>query len=285
MKEYFKRFERALKEMPIHEGDILYVTSDISLLMHYAYKNLDIKTMEQRTTFLNNLVNVFQNTVGEKGTLLFPVFTWKFCKGKEFDYRKTKGETGIFANWILENRNDFARTKHPLYSFMVWGKDIEYLKALDNLDSFGSDSPFAYLHNHCAKLLLLNVSLQRGFTFMHYVEESLRVPYRYMKEFCGKYIDEYGKEETGKYSMYVRDLAIESEENLPEEFLTDPKINFITTIDDVKLRMIKLAEAYNIVEQDLLYNKGQNCYKFLNYEIDWTKGATHEDEISYRLFR
>lgn len=285
MQEYLDRFEKALKELLINEGDILYVASDISLLIHYAYKNLGVKTIEQRNLFLNNLVNIFKNTVGNKGTLLFPVFSWKFCKGEKFDYKKTKGETGIFSNWILENRNDFVRTKHPLYSFMVWGSDMKYFVALNNLDSFGSDSPFAYLHQKKAKLLLLNVSLQRGFTFMHYVEECLRVPYRYMKDFSGQYIDEYGKEEIRKYSMYVRDLAIESEENLPEEFLTDSEVNSITMIDGIKLRMIKLAEAYDIVKQDLLNNKGKKCYTFLNYELDWVKGATHEDETSYRLFR
>ena len=45
---------------------------------------------------------------------------------------------------------------------------------------------------------------------MHYVEEKIRVPYRYMKEFVGSYVDESGLEEQRKYSMYVRDLQIES---------------------------------------------------------------------------
>lgn len=53
---------------------------------------------------------------------------------------------------------------------------------------------------------------------MHYVEEKIRVPYRYMKEFVGSYVDESGLEEQRKYSMYVRDLQIESHEYLSRDF-------------------------------------------------------------------
>ena len=38
---------------------------------------------------------------------------------------------------------------------------------------------------------------------------------------------------------------------------------------------------FNILENDFLNNSGKNCYSFENYEIDWNKGATHNDEISY----
>lgn len=63
--------------------------------------------------------------------------------------------------------------------------------------------------------------MNQCFTFMHYVEKELKVPYRYMKAFNSKYIDEQGEVEERTYSMYVRDLDIESETCLSEEFLVD----------------------------------------------------------------
>jgi len=281
--EYLNEFQMALGELGIQSGDILYVASDITLLLNEVRKHLDIKTSEQRNEFLGSFVDCFQHGVGENGTLLFPVFTWDFCKGRTFSVLKTQGETGALSNWILNSRKDFLRTRHPIYSFMVWGKDGNLLKTMKNKSSWGADSPFFYLHHHKAKLLLCNVSLQRGFTFMHYVEESIKVPYRYQKDFTSSYIDEDGHCSEKTYSMYVRDLDIQSEEYLPESFLDERNITKNALCGKMHLKVIDLEKAYAIVADDLKKNRGRNCRIFHNYEMDWTKGATHDDEVGYRL--
>ena len=42
-------------------------------------------------------------------------------------------------------RDDFKRTKHPIYSFAVWSADQELLCNMDNKDAFGDDSLFQYM--------------------------------------------------------------------------------------------------------------------------------------------
>lgn len=280
MNEFISAFKQSLKKLDIKNGDVVYVASDATLLLSEARKKLDVKSSQQRDEFLNQVVDVLKECVGDNGTLLFPVFTWDFCRGKDFDIASTKGETGALSNWVLAKRSDFKRTQHPIYSFMVWGKDSELLVNMTNKDSWGKESPFYYLHKQQAKLLLLNVSLQRGFTFMHYVEQSIKVPYRYHKEFKSSYIDENGNLSERIYSMYVRDLAIESKEHLPEEFLDSRGITKVSNLDKLTLRIVDLNKAYDIVAADYLHNQGKNCYIFTNYEIDWTKGQTHNDQIS-----
>lgn len=44
--------------------------------------------------------------------------------------------------------------------------------------------------------------------------------------------------------------------------------------------IVELAKAYNDIRNDLLNNQGRHCYKFFNYELDWTKEATHADEFN-----
>ena len=39
-------------------------------------------------------------------------------------------------------------------------------------------------------MIFFDISVQQGITFVHYVEETLQVPYRYFKSFCSDYIDE-----------------------------------------------------------------------------------------------
>ena len=121
----------------IEKGDVVLLTSDIT--------DLFLQCQEHGERFDPNvLLDRFQEAIGEVGTLLVPTYNWGFCQGKTFDYRKTPSKTGAIGNAALR-RKDFRRTKHPIYSFAVWGKDTEYLCALDNVESFGADSPFAYL--------------------------------------------------------------------------------------------------------------------------------------------
>ncbi len=278
--ECWRQLKKALAELHIEYGDIVYIASDVTLLLAEARKKYHVKTAEQRDEFLNEFIDMLQEVVGDQGTLLFPVFSWDFCRGNGFDARTTMGEVGALNNWILNNRADFARTQHPIYSFMVWGGQSNSLLAMDNVDAFGEDSPFAYLHYHSGKMLLLNVSLQRSFTFMHYVEESVRVPYRYMKNFRGLYKDVKGDTSEKSYTMYVRDLEIESCEYIPDEMLEEKKIVNTAQLENIIFKVFSLVDAYPIVADDLLHNHGSKCYKFTNYRLEWGEGATHPDDIS-----
>ena len=119
----FSDLQLVLHGFSIGQGDILYVASDITKLMYHVSNVYTIESGKEYNEYMDGLVNLLQETVGDDGTLLFPVFTWNFCRGKGFSVKKSKGEVGALNNWILKNRIDFRRTRHPMYSFMVWGKD------------------------------------------------------------------------------------------------------------------------------------------------------------------
>lgn len=277
--EMLGNLPEAMKQAGIGKGDMVYIASDASLLLLEARKKCGVKTASQRNAFLNSFIDALQEVVGAQGTLLFPVFSWSFCRGEGFDIRYTPGEVGAMNNWVLEHRQDFRRTKHPLYSFMVWGYRANALVNMENTDAWGNDSPFAYLHENGGKMLLLNVALQRGFTFMHYVEEAVQVPYRYQKNFCGSYTDVQGLTHERSYTMYVRDLAISSQGYAPDSMLEEKGIVKMIKWGDLTLKGFILADSFSIVADDLLHNGGRMCYKFANYELEWGKGATHADDL------
>jgi hypothetical protein len=278
---FFDEWKSTLQRIGIERGDMVYVASDATYLLAAARKRWGTQEPFDREEFLHSFVDDLQNAVGDAGTLLFPVFTWRFCRGEAFDQRKTTGEVGALNNWVLANRRDFRRTRHPMYSFMVWGRGAEELLALDNVDAWDEKSPFAYLHTHGGKMLLVNVSLQRAFTFMHYVERSIKVPYRYLKSFRGNYTDENGCTEERSYVLYVRDLAIISEEKLSDAMLEGPGAMVSGEWSGGILKSIDLSHAYDIVKDDLLNCGGGQCYRFENYQIDWMRGATHEDDLGH----
>jgi aminoglycoside 3-N-acetyltransferase len=243
--------------LPISKGDILYVSSDIlelSKACRRAGERFDC----------GRFIESARDAVGESGTLLFPTFNWDFCVGKTFDYHKTPCKTGALGTAALKTPG-FVRTRHPIYSFAVWGRDAERLCLTENISSFGSDSPFAYLHKNGAKNLLIGVDMQHSFTFAHYAEETCHAPYRYLKEFSADYTDENGRKTPRAYSMYVRNLEIETTVCLAplEAECLDSGVARKYRINGVGFMAVDLSRAFEVMKRDIEQNRGRKmaCYK------------------------
>ncbi len=270
---------KVLGELGIGEGDILYVSSDIKTLLFNLAVGQNIKNKSDRDAAIGEFVDVFQEIVTAQGTLMFPVFSWDWCRGNGFDYRKTKGEVGTLSNWILKNRTDFIRTRHPIYSFMVWGKDAEYLKTLDNQDAWSHASPFYYLQINHAKQLLFNIEAYQGLTFGHYLEQEVAVPYRHTKYFFGVYTDETGIKEKRMYSMYVRDMNVDSGCGIHNSWLIEKGVAQKTEWEGNVLTVVDLQQSYYIIRDDLLNNNGENTLTFTVGGFDWNTDQTVAYEV------
>jgi aminoglycoside 3-N-acetyltransferase len=247
-------YERIVDYLDINEGDVLLVGSDITLLGLSAY-------YKGEQFVPNRFIDSIIRKIGQNGTLLFPTYNWGFCKGETFDYKNTVSRTGSLSNAALK-RKDFVRTKHPIYSFAVWGRDKEKLYNMNNISSFGSDSPFAYLKENDAKMLIIGVSYQNSFTFMHHVEEMEEAPYRYLKNFTGKYIDEKGEESVRTYSMFVRDLELGVITRFDLE--NEMKENGVAkhyTINNIEIINVDLKKAYTVIKNDIINNGGNKLHK------------------------
>ena len=250
--------QRLLDVNGISAGETILVSSE--MIKIYS------KCMSEDKSFRpDGILDALIERVGDQGTLLLPTYNWDFCHGKPFDYLKTRGATGALGNVAL-TRSDFKRTKHPIYSFAVWGHDREELCALDNTDSFGEDSVFAYLHKHEACNILWDVDYNHSFTFLHYVEETVGCPYRYVKDFTGKYIDSEHKEEERTYSMFVRDLDLDVhmflEDNRFEEYLLKNAGAERITVDDIPVRKIRFDKAFEAIKSDIIDNCSRNLCSY-----------------------
>ncbi len=275
----FSDLKSQLAAYGIGGGDMVYVASDVTRLLYMAQQDFDLDLAQGMDAFLGALIDALQVVVTEQGTLLLPAYTWAFCRGKAFDVRRTKSEVGVLNNWVLKHRPDFQRTQHPIYSFLVWGKYAPEFLRMKNTDAWGSDSPFAFLRQHSSKVLLLDVTPCQAFTFMHYVEETLHVPYRYLKKFRSTYIDASGNSTTRDYTMFVRDLDILSQQTLPDAFFESSGAMKTFDWHGLPLRVIDVPRACDLLEDDLLHHGGHNCYAFENYALDWSKPQTHPDDL------
>ncbi len=200
--QIFEEYIEWLKKQNwINKGECVYVVSDmLELAKTYRAngKHLD----------MDALIDGLQDMTGKDGTLLFPTFNWDFCKGVDFDYRKTPGRTGALSKAAMK-RSDFTRTAHPIYSFAVWGMHSDELIGDKSIDSFGPGTIFEKMYDWDTKVLVIGIPPLYGVTYVHHVEQMVGVPFRYNKEFTAGYTDADGVYEKRTYRMYVRDLIMD----------------------------------------------------------------------------
>ncbi|MFT3984460.1 MAG: DUF4910 domain-containing protein [Lachnospiraceae bacterium] len=251
-----------LKDLAFHlglkKGDHVFVTSDVKQLLYSCVEHDD-------DTDLNHLIDGMIEIIGKDGTLVFPTFNWSFCRGVSYDYYKTPCKTGSLGRIALK-RDDFKRTRHPIYSFAVWGKGQDELCALDNKSSFGKDSPFTYFTEHHFKNLFIDKDCQHSFVYVHYVEEQEGpVAYRYLKDFKADYTDAAGMTGEAVYSMNVRDLKLDVEILIypfePEFEKAGVLQKFF--VNEIEYKMIDLAGAYPIIAEDVRHNRSRKLCSYI----------------------
>ena len=59
----FETLDEILRDLGVCEGDLLYVASDVTLLLREAFKR-GIKSTEQRDEYLNEFIDTLQKIVG-----------------------------------------------------------------------------------------------------------------------------------------------------------------------------------------------------------------------------
>lgn len=247
-------------KIPLHwklpKGAIVYVASDIT--------DIAMSCRHNGEKFSPNIfINSILDAIGPEGTLLFATFNWDFCKGVAFDYNRTPCKTGVLGQYAL-NRQDFKRTKHPIYSFAVAGKYKDYLCSLDNESSWGDHSPFEWMENNNAFNVLIGKSYKGSFTYVHYYEQKYQIPCRFRKVFKADYIDENGVLSHRKYSMFVRykKLKVEDDSSEMGKLLEDKGASRLILINDIPYRVVDIARCDPLFEEEINNNNGKRFCKY-----------------------
>ena len=250
MNNFSFEIRQLLNNFDLNKGDTVMMVSDISNIL-LSYKK-DGKIFD-----VNLFLDLVLEHIGHEGTLLIPTYNYDFCNGITFDYLNTQPITGTLGKIALK-RKDFKRTKNPIHSFVVGGKDKELLYNLKHQSSFGNDSPFKYLHEKNAKYFSIGLNFTNlGFTPAHYVEEKVGVSYRYIKNFSGYYIDENGLKNKVNYKFYVRDRSKSAGTGIKRK--TSKLLSNINAYDEYFIKkeifgIVKLGKALNFLIDDMKNN-------------------------------
>lgn len=185
-----------LRSVGAAECDVLYIHTDMTF-------GLPAKGI-RRNELLQDLFDILQGLGVE--TLVFPTFTFSFCNGEIYDVQNSKTPMGALNEFVRKSGRG-VRTLDPLLSVYVIGNR---LNLVDNLgrQSIGKDSNYDRLHS-CGKevrFLFFGADMRQCFTYVHYLEAIIGIPYRYNRTFTGSIIDDgriLHNQEVELYSLYA----------------------------------------------------------------------------------
>jgi len=195
----------ALLSIGIRPGSVVLVHPDAIVAAQFP-----AMPTEQR---LDLLIEAMQAAVGGEGTLVVPTFSYSFTKGEPFDIRNTPSAVGMVSE-RFRTRPGVRRTSDPIFSFASSGPLARELCAIPVKECFGAESVFAALHRLNAHIVDLGCSMDRGGTFVHYIETAYGVDYRYKKTFSGTIVSSSGEASECSVVYNVRDLTRKSEADL-----------------------------------------------------------------------
>ena len=198
----------ALLSIGVKPGGVVMVHPDAIVAAQFPSidgSNMDGSNHER----LDLLIDAMLAAVGANGTLVTPTFSYSFTKGEVFNVRNTPSAVGMVSE-RFRKRPGVHRTADPIFSFACYGPLAQTLSVIPAGECFGAESVFGALHRWNAHIVDLGCSMNRGGTFVHYVETAYGVDYRYKKTFSGTIISADGDTTACSVVYIVRDLTRKS---------------------------------------------------------------------------
>jgi len=233
----------ALRKVGITRGGSIFVHSNIGFFgrLEGAKTSDDFYAIFREAIF---------SVIGREGTLVVPTFTYSYCWGKEFDAMKTPGVCGFLSEMVRKDPSAI-RSEDANFSIAAIGRHARYFTENPPAHSFERDSFWGRFLEKGGKFC--NFNFDSGSTFLHFVEKTLQVEYRYDKKFSGRSVRD-GKIEEGYFIHFVCDHDKPMDMPNFEKFDRVAKGRGIAKMTDLgkgQIVMITARDTFDLVRDQL----------------------------------
>jgi aminoglycoside 3-N-acetyltransferase len=237
-----------LENVKAHDAGVLYMHTGLT----FGLPNPRLS----RTDLLGYLYEVVVS-LGVP-TIIVPTFTFSFCNNDSYSVQESRSRMGALNEYIRKLPNA-VRSEDPLMSAVLIGRDHSLVQNISK-HSIGVDSTFDKVHQcgPMVKFLFLGTTVSECFTYTHYVEERLAVPYRYDREFTG-IITNGDRTWEDTYTLFVRyrgvvptSSGLLEHELINRGFLRQVKCGAST------ISCLDEPDGYETIEKHLI--KNVHCY-------------------------
>lgn len=194
--------------------------------------------------------------------IIVPTFTYSFCNGEDYDINNSKTSMGVL-NEHLRKHPDRYRTSDPILSLSVPRKYDAHFKRYEGSHSLGCGGSLDGVRGlGGVKFLFLGADLAECFTYVHYVEKILNVPYKFDMPFSG--VITHGNGSTEKRTQYIHTQCKGAV--LPRRYDYFEK----ELIEKGLLKQVKLGDKYvSCIDEDIAFNAIKNhITKDINYFLE-----------------
>lgn len=192
-------------------------------------------------------------------SIIVPTFTYSFPNGEKYDVVNSKTSMGAFNEFVRKLDGRY-RTDDPLLSVSVPTSIQEMFNHVSN-HSLGEGSALDILHHMAGvKFLFLGAEMGDCFTYVHYVEKVMDVPYRFDMKFEGDVIYPDGTEKRREQTIHTQcyGAALPPKYDYFEKEMEDKGFLKKVPIGDKYIGCLSEEDAYREITNHI--NKDINYY-------------------------
>ena len=167
-----KKIHNLFKSLNIKFSDVIMLHVDSIVVTQ-------LKNLKNNLSLIDNFINCLEDYFLPNGGIVVPTFSYSLNKNNIFDPLKTPSKVGMFSEKFRLLKKSI-RSNHPIFSISILGSKAKRLLNSDISTSFGKNSFFDKFYKMNGKIVCMGCDLNR-ITFTHYVEQKLKVKYRYLK--------------------------------------------------------------------------------------------------------
>ncbi|WP_295097288.1 AAC(3) family N-acetyltransferase [uncultured Fibrobacter sp.] len=274
---------RTFTEEDLHESLVRVGAADCKTLFIHSDIMFGTPVKGFRRTEL--LETLYQAIVAlNVSNVIIPSFTYSFCNHEDYDVLNSKTSMGSFNEYYRKKENRY-RTLDPLLSLSV-SENLKPLFQNVGEHSLGKGSGLDIVHQmENVKFLFLGADMAGCFTYVHYVEKILDVPYRFDMPFEGNVVDENGIVSRRTQYIHTQCAGVQLPDRydyFEKDLLNKGKLKR-TPYGDKFISCISEKDAY----EEIVHNIEENKFYYLakpyrdedlvhQYTYDWTKSRiTH----------
>lgn len=169
--------ENALVATGAHKCDTLFIHSDIM----FGSLVQGIKRNELLSVLFDQIKKLNVRNI------IVPTFTYSFPNGEDYDVLNSRTSMGVFNEYVRKLDGRY-RTDDPLLSVSV-PESLQDTFGRVSCHSLGEGSALDIIHQMGnVSFLFFGAEMSECFTYVHYVEKILDVPYRFDMSFEGNVI-------------------------------------------------------------------------------------------------
>lgn len=240
--------------MGVAQGDTVMLMADVTRLAWMLRR--------KGTDFTPALLlDHFLKAVGPSGTILVPTFNHDLVSGDAFDVRHSPTITGALGQAAL-GHPAFRRTSNALHSFAVAGAGANELLTANEPSSFGPGSPFAFMRDHAAKIVSIDLPVTYALTYIHHVEEIEAVPYRRWREISIRYTDGNGHTADRIFRLYAKRPGHMNSTARLEVLLMEANALHTGQIEGLAYSLVDVTLLHSLLERDIRSSKARSIHEF-----------------------